>query len=287
LLYQLSYITIKAAKVGKKRVLQNIFLILWHVLSIRINCSQIYLMNLTIDIGNTATKVVVFDDTIPVYRNVSKQLTTVFVNRLRKNFPIENCMLSAVVVPPKSLVSNLKTFPNFQQFSSATSIPVKNLYQTPKTLGNDRLANAIAGSFLFPGKNVLIIDAGTCIKYDFVNSKKEYLGGSISPGMEMRFKALHHYTGKLPLVKPENVKEFTGRSTVTAIQTGVMIGIAEEIKGFIQLYRKKNKSFKIILTGGDASCFAGELNLSIFAAADLVNIGLNEIIRFNNNRKEK
>jgi type III pantothenate kinase len=123
--------------------------------------------------------------------------------------------------------------------------------------------------------------AGTCFKCDVVNAKCEYLGGSISPGMEMRFRSLHDYTGRLPLTDYKKVRSFIGNSTETAIQSGVLTGMQEEIKGFINLYRRRFKGLKIILTGGDAERFVNDLNLSIFAAADLVNIGLNEIIRFN------
>ena len=245
-------------------------------------------MNLTIDIGNTFIKILIFNDTVLVYRNVSKTLTSAHINRLLRNFPIKYSMLSSVVVLKKSFLNNLKKFPHLEKFSPSTYIPVKNLYKTPDTLGMDRLANAIAGAFLFPRKNVLIIDAGTCIKYDFINSRNEYLGGSISPGLEMRFKAMHFFTGKLPLVKEFALNGLIGKTTREAMKTGVIIGISEEMNGFIKRYNKKYKSLKIILTGGDAYRFAGELNLSIFAAEDLVNIGLNEIIRFNiSNRFQK
>ena len=168
-------------------------------------------MNLTIDIGNTFIKTLVFEDTVPVYRNVSETLTSVHINRMLRKFPIKYSMLSSVIVVKKPVLNALKKLPHLIKFTASTSIPVKNLYETPATLGKDRLANAIAGAFLFPGKNVLIIDAGTCIKYDFINSRKEYLGGSISPGSEMRFKAMHYFTEKLPLVKESEVRELTGR----------------------------------------------------------------------------
>ena len=251
------------------------------VFSITINCSQISTMNLTIDFGNTFIKIVVFEDTIPVYRNQSKSISSNHINRILRNFPIRHAMISSVVNLKKPLMNMLKKIPHFEKLSISTIIPVKNKYETPATLGNDRLANAIAGSFLFPGRNVLIIDTGTCVKYDFINSRKEYIGGSISPGLDMRFRAMHHYTGKLPLIKFENEIKLTGTSTVMAMQSGVMVGIIEEMNGFISRYKKKYKSLKVILTGGDAFRFAGELKLSIFAAEDLVNIGLNEIIRFN------
>ncbi len=238
-------------------------------------------MNLTIDIGNTNIKTIVFNDTVPVYRNVSKTLTSLHINRLLRNFPLKYSIISSVVVLKKPFLNSLKKLPHLEIFSSSTFIPVKNLYETPATLGKDRLANAIAGAFLFPRKNVLIIDAGTCIKYDFINSLNQYLGGSISPGLEMRFKAMNYYTGKLPLVKEFGIKELTGRTTIQSLQTGGIIGICEEMKGFIQQYKRKYKSLKVLLTGGDAYRFAGELKLSIFVTEDLVNMGLNEIIRYN------
>ncbi len=131
-------------------------------------------------------------------------------------------------------------------------------------------------------EGVVIIDAGTCIKYDFVDSKKQYKGGNISPGLSMRFVAMHKLTGKLPLVKIHDPGKLIGTSTVTAIQSGVFNGMIEEIKGIISLYKNEYRQVKVILTGGDAHRFAGQLNLSIFAASDLVNIGLNEIIKYNN-----
>jgi type III pantothenate kinase len=238
-------------------------------------------MNLTIDIGNSQIKTLIFDDTVPVYRNVSAKLTAGFFQSIKKNYPIQNTLISSVVDIDKNIFKKIKELPGFKIFSKSILIPLKNRYKTPDTLGYDRLANAIAGSFLFPDKNVLVIDVGTCIKYDFVNNGKEYLGGSISPGMEMRFKAMHVFTGKLPMVKVGDIKNLTGRSTLEAMQTGVLIGMTEEINGFINRYKKNYKALKVILTGGDSKRFAEVLNLPIFAAEDLVNIGLNEIIRFN------
>ncbi len=243
-------------------------------------------MNLTIDIGNTATKIIVFDDTVPVYRKVVKVLSPLFIKSLLKRLPVEYCLLSSVVKVKQPVLNTLSSIKHFQRLKPSTLLPLKNRYKTPSTLGNDRLANAIAGAFLFPGKNVLVIDAGTCIKYDFINSKGEYLGGSISPGMEMRFKSMHQFTGKLPLVKDEKTKKLTGQSTREALQTGVIVGITEEIKGFISRYKQKHKSLSIILTGGDSKRFAEELKMSIFAAADMVNLGLNEIIRHQNQKKK-
>jgi type III pantothenate kinase len=244
-------------------------------------------MNLTLDAGNTQTKIIVFDDTAPVFRKVVRRLKATDVSRITKRFDIEYIALSAVVSPDRQLIQSLKKFPRFINLSSNTLLPLINKYKTPATLGTDRVANAVAGAFLFPGKDVLIIDAGTCIKYDFVNKKNQYLGGSISPGIDMRFKALHAFTGKLPIVKYDRPKDFTGNSTATAIQSGVVTGATEEVMGMIRRYKQRYKGLKIILTGGDAFRFAGDLNLSIFAAADLVNMGLNEIIRYNASKQKR
>lgn len=242
-------------------------------------------MILTIDTGNTTTKVVLFDDTIPVYRNVEKQFDIKHIKKICRNYPVRCIIQSSVVSMHKTNLAAMKKLALFIGLNSRTRVPVKNLYRTPKTLGSDRLANAVGGAFLMPQRNVLIIDMGTCIKYDFVNSKGAYVGGSISPGLTMRFRALHDFTGKLPLLREAKVDKLEGQTTVESIQTGVVRGIAAEINGFISLYRKKHKSLKVIITGGDAFHFAQELNLSIFAAADLVNIGLNQIARYNIKKK--
>lgn len=190
-------------------------------------------------------------------------------------------LVSSVIPFSQSERKKILAVPGLRFLTSATELPIRNLYLTPKTLGTDRLANAVAGNFLFPRKNVLVIDVGTCIKYDFVNARAEYLGGSISPGLSMRFRAMHEFTGKLPMVSEERPKVLTGRSTSEAMQTGVFAGVEEEIRGVISRYKKKYVQLAVVITGGDSRRFVRELNLSIFAAPDLVNLGLNEITRFN------
>ncbi len=237
-------------------------------------------MNLTIDLGNSYCKIVVFNDNDIVYRDVCKSLSTRYLQQLFSAFSIEYSLISSVVPINSSLKILLKKY-RIKEFSPATKIPLKNLYTTPKTLGKDRLANAIAAAFLFPDENVLVIDAGTCIKYDLVESSGKYRGGNISPGLNMRFIAMHQLTGKLPLPKIVDPFKLIGNSTVTSLQTGVFNGIKAEISGTINNYQKEFKKLRVILTGGDSYRFVGQLNLSIFAAADLVNIGLNEIIKYN------
>lgn len=238
-------------------------------------------MNLTIDAGNTSIKVMVFSDNVPVFRREISKLSLRFLKELFSKLPVTHSIFSAVISVDPAVIRFLKKNSRFILLSEKTPIPVKNRYKTPKTLGKDRLSAAIAGNFLFPGKNVLVIDLGTCIKYDLVTAKGHYLGGSISPGLTMRFQALHHFTGQLPLITYADVKELTGNSTEGAIRSGVVLGVREELKGIISSYRKKYPSLKVVLSGGDSLRFAKQLNLSIFVAADLVSLGLNEIIRYN------
>ena len=140
----------------------------------------------------------------------------------------------------------------------------------------------VAGALkYFPGKNVLVVSMGTCITYEFINSRKEYPGGSISAGMEMRLEALNTFTARLPLVKPKQVKIMTGRTTDESILTGVMSGILHEVEGFIMQYRREYPALRVILTGGDAPLFARQIKSSIFAVPELSLIGLNEILLHN------
>ena len=141
-----------------------------------------------------------------------------------------------------------------------------------------RFAN---GAKLFPGSNVLVIDAGTCVKYDFVSSKKEYLGGSISPGLRMRFEALHNFTNRLPFIQPGKYTKLIGASTKDSILTGVQTGMVHEIDGFIEQYKNRYRTLQVVMSGGDAPLFAGRIKSSIFAAPNLIQIGLNEILKYN------
>ncbi|MCC7301442.1 MAG: type III pantothenate kinase [Bacteroidia bacterium] len=166
-------------------------------------------------------------------------------------------------------------------FTSSTPVPLKNKYRTKFTLGSDRLASAVGAAVLFPHKNVLVVDAGTCIKFNFVNKKGEYLGGSISPGIGMRFKALHNFTERLPLVTTRSQHPLTGSTTGASVRSGVINGAVEEVKGMINAYKVKYPGLVVVLTGGDASCFVKSLKMRIFAVPHLILDGLHEIFEFN------
>jgi type III pantothenate kinase len=148
-------------------------------------------------------------------------------------------------------------------------------------LGKDRLAAAVGANQLFPNNNLMIIDAGTAITYDHVNEKNEYLGGFITPGLRMRFNALHQYTSKLPLLNPEFFEAYSGLNTYESIQGGIQHGLEGEIQRMVSIFNSNGKDFKIILTGGDANYFEKLVKSYKFVALELTLIGLNRILEFN------
>ena len=166
--------------------------------------------------------------------------------------------------------------------NTTTPLPFKNRYTTPSTLGNDRIALAAAAVCVYPLKNTLVIDAGTCITFDFINSKNEYLGGAISPGIGMRYKSLHQYTGKLPLLSKNEEFKLIGTSTKSSIHSGIINGIICEIKGVIAQYQQDFGDLTIVLTGGDTKFLSKQLKNSIFANQNFLLRGLNKILTFNN-----
>jgi type III pantothenate kinase len=244
-------------------------------------------MDLIIDLGNTNKKLALFegDELVDI-----QQFALITLRNLREfilQHPgINNCILSSVVPRRLPVTRFLSSSFNFIELDETTPIPLQNLYRTVKTLGKDRLAAAVAGRNKFPGKNVLVVNAGTCITYDFVNDNNEYLGGSISPGILMRFHALHTFTGKLPLVSFVDQDILTGTDTRESILSGVLTGAVAEIEGIAAQYRKKYPDLKIILSGGDQKYFDKRLKISIFALPNIVIHGLQQILAFNvNNTK--
>lgn len=240
------------------------------------------IMNLIIDIGNTQTKFALFDgDKMIESWTGSFSPFREFEKKLKSLTDVRHCIISTVLDASHPIPATIKKKFPLIFLEPTTPVPIKNKYQTPKTLGNDRLANAVGATVVFPKKNVLIIDMGTCIKYDFVDKKKNYHGGAISPGLQMRFKALKHFTAKLPLIKPSKNFPLTGKNTQESISSGVQNGIIFEINGMIDQYQKKHDELKVILTGGDQTFFADHLKSSIFAAPNLTLQGLNEILNYN------
>jgi type III pantothenate kinase len=237
-------------------------------------------MNLVIDVGNTRTKVGIFSADEPVKQlSVSGFSMNEIIPEL-SCFNIEKCIFSSVV-DGLFMADELKNRFPVMVLNDQTPLPFKNKYKTPLTLGNDRIANIAGAVKLFPDKNVLVIDAGTCLKTDFLNSDKEYSGGSISPGLQMRFNALHHFTSRLPLVNYRSFEKYTGTTTEESILAGVRGGYLMEIEGFIEKYRRDFGDLKAILTGGDSPLFDKTLKNSIFVVPYLSLTGLNEILKYN------
>ncbi len=240
------------------------------------------MQNLVIDCGNTLTKWAVFENDIVVNEGkLSSDSPASLVNILQTLRTPENTIISSVIENCDELTSFLKSSKHSIQFSHTTPIPVKNRYKTRQTLGLDRLAGVVGAAKQFPHENCLVVDIGTCIKFDFVTHEGEYLGGNISPGLNMRFAALNIYTDKLPLLSYQPVEDIFGKSTREAIITGVVQGMTEEIKGTIALFSAKFGKINIIITGGDASLFENRLNIPIFADPNLVLNGLNAILEYN------
>jgi type III pantothenate kinase len=166
-----------------------------------------------------------------------------------------------------------------------TPVPITTGYETPATLGKDRLAAAVGANYLQPDKNILVIDAGTAITYEFIDSKGVYAGGNISPGLTTRFRALNHFTGKLPLVNETEDVPFIGSNTEMAIIAGVVNGIVFEMDGYIDTLKAQYKDFFVFLTGGHSFYFERRLKNHIFADPNLVLTGLNRILEYNAENK--
>ena len=240
--------------------------------------------NLVIDIGNTNSKLAVFSERNLVHFQRVKELAEADLRSIVTEYHIENATVSSVNQDVKELSFFLGQTVNYIPFTTAIKGGINNHYETLGTLGLDRWAKVIAAHCLYPSENCLMIDAGTCITYDVLTADSEYFGGSISLGIKMRFEALNHFTGRLPLVNWNNEDDVPqGTNTENAIKSGVLQGVINEVEGFIALENKKNEDLKIIITGGDADFLNKQLKNSIFATQIihepyLVLKGLNEVI---------
>ncbi len=245
-------------------------------------------MKLVIDIGNTRSKIAVFSGSGPEDIVVCEPLTVAELETVATKYPaVRSVILSAVKDYPAEVDRFLQQHYNFLKLSNRTPVPVIIRYKTPETLGKDRLALAVAARASFPGQNVLVIDAGTTITYDFVNQNGEYLGGAISPGIRMRLKALHTFTGKLPLIEePSAAAGLIGTDTQSAILSGVLNGVLAEAEGIISAYQTRFPHLKIVLSGGDEKYFDKRLKNNIFAHPNFVLRGLKEILDFNDEKSE-
>ncbi len=239
-------------------------------------------VTLCFDFGNTRKKLAVFDKSAISEIITLNDDSDETIRGLIDKYKPRKSILSSVVDHNAGIENLLAAHSKFHKLSHLTKLSFTSPVGKPETIGSDRLALAAAAVHFYPKKNNLVIGLGTCITYNFINKYHELIGGSISPGMEMRLKALNHYTAKLPLLKAELNIPLIGYDTNTNIQSGVVLGMAHEIDGFIDAYKEKFRNFNVLLTGGDIVYLGSHLKNKIFADPDLIFKGLYAISEVNN-----
>lgn len=238
-------------------------------------------MNLCIDIGNTRIKIGVFDKGQMIHHDAFHTMSDDEVEKLIDTYKIDSAISSSTRKTVSAFEKRVRTRIGLTRLTHKTAIPINNKYHTPKTLGKDRLAVVIGCTKVYPKKNCLVIDAGTCITYDVIDAQGNYHGGNISPGLRMRAEAMDILTSSLPLVEPVHNKDFIGKSTVSAMQNGIVYGTLLEMQSFIAMIKENFGEINVIITGGDAPFFEDLLNSKIFVHSFLVLEGLDVIINYN------
>jgi type III pantothenate kinase len=239
-------------------------------------------MILAIDIGNSRIKAAVFENSklvehfVFVKDNLENSLSII----IEKFSSITDLVLSSVGNVQIDSFLKYQNILKVHFIDHQTAFPFNNLYQTPLTLGIDRMVLSAGAVIQYPKKNRIVIDAGTCVTYDFIDEFDNYHGGAISPGLKLRYKALNDYTARLPLLALDNPENFIGNSTNAAIHSGVVNGLVYEIDGFIEDFKKKHSNFIIILTGGDTDFLAKRLKNTIFANSNFLLESLNNIFQY-------
>jgi type III pantothenate kinase len=235
---------------------------------------------LCLDFGNTRLKTAVFEGEelkeVIVLHDQSAHLQEII-----GTYKPQRSILSSVIDHDTAVEDLLSANTQFHKLSSTSKLPFTVPVGKPETMGADRLAIAASAIFLFPGKNNVAVGLGTCITFNFINQHAEFLGGSISPGMEMRFQAMHQFTAKLPLVKGHWNVPLIGYDTTTNLQSGVVLGMAKEIDGILDMYQERFGNFNALLTGGDTHLFRPYLKNRIFADPHLIFKGLYAISQYN------
>lgn len=240
-------------------------------------------MNLALDIGNTRIKTGLFRGNELVEQAIWTSPALAELQEFGNRSGIENVIVSSVAEPDAVLQAMLAEKFKVLELNHKTPLPFENRYKTPETLGKDRLAGVAGAHALYPRQNCLVVDCGTCIKYDMLTDDEVYHGGNIAPGARMRIAAMHHFTARLPEVDMRMPDDFTGFSTETALQNGALRGAVLEIQGFTVLFEAKYGALQVILTGGDAAFFQPYLGAikKLIHVPDLTLIGLNHILQYN------
>jgi len=240
--------------------------------------------NLIVDSGNTTIKMFLFADGKIAQKMVCRELLEL-LPLLKANVSldkIDRCIVSSVSISQSEIAEVIRPFFPVLEFSPRLKLPIIIKYGTPETLGSDRVAAVVGAVSRYPNRNVLVIDSGTAITYDIVTDKGEYLGGNISPGLNTRFRALHNFTGKLPLLNEDkSLNGLFGTNTTEAITLGVQNGMLYEIEGTVKKFSHQFNDLLVVFTGGDCFFFENRINFNNFAEPYLVAFGLNKILEYN------
>ncbi len=236
-------------------------------------------MNIVIDSGNTYSKVGWFRGE-KLLRYTTGLNFEELIDTVREDRP-DYILFSSVSYSEEAFTTALRLTTPVMALTPQLPLPITKEYDTPETLGADRIAASAGANFLFPDEDLLVIDMGTCITYDLVDRHAAFQGGIISPGVKMRFKAMNSFTKRLPLIDPEKDPQLIGKSTRNAMLSGVMNGVLAEIEGIIERYRHKYPALRVVMCGGDVTFFESSLKPPIFAVPELVVIGLNRILTYN------
>ncbi len=236
-------------------------------------------MNLIIDIGNNSAKFFLFQGEQIVLHTRKDNSSFDVIDEWNRLYDIDKVIVSSVITDCESLLDEISKLQcPVIRFDKSTPLPLEVNYRTPGTLGSDRIAAAVGAWGEAPGRNILVIDAGSAITIDFVGKDGKYNGGNIAPGIKMRLRALHEYTDRLPMVEKEGETPTIGYDTETAIRSGVINGVCHEIEGYINEFKQKYCDVLVFLTGGDEKPLKNRIKSCIFADKYLVAKGLNRIL---------
>lgn len=237
---------------------------------------------LCLDFGNTRLKCAVFNGDVCKDVTVLHDDSADTIENLLQQYKPAKTILSSVINHNIVIEEVLSARSKFHKLNNTSKLPVSIAVPKPETIGADRFALMAAAVQLYPGKHNLVIGLGSCITYNFINKFHQFLGGGISPGLEMRFRAMHEFTAKLPLITPDSNVPLVGYDTKTNMLSGVILGMTHEIQGIIDEYALKYSNFNVLLTGGDMTFFAPHLKKKIFADPYLIYKGLYAISELNN-----